>query len=86
MFDKYNRLLSKTMRDHYAVLGVNNGAGERELKQAFKALALKWHPDRHNSNKEEAARKFMEVCPLSFSLSQPLCLPLSPRCPSRIEF
>lgn len=28
--------------------------------------ALKWHPDRHLDNKEDAQEKFIEVCIVSF--------------------
>ena len=33
--------------DHYAVLGVDRDAGEAALKQAYRKLALKLHPDKH---------------------------------------
>jgi curved DNA-binding protein len=32
-------------KDYYAVLGVEPGAGEGEVKQAFRRLARKYHPD-----------------------------------------
>lgn len=33
--------------DHYSVLGVEHGAGQEELKQAYHARAQVLHPDRH---------------------------------------
>jgi DnaJ-class molecular chaperone len=33
------------MRDPYEVLGVSRGAGEAEVKKAFRTLAKKYHPD-----------------------------------------
>ncbi|KAH9831553.1 uncharacterized protein C8Q71DRAFT_291271 [Rhodofomes roseus] len=35
--------------------------GEEEIRAAYKRLALKWHPDRHANDKDEAQQKFIEV-------------------------
>ena len=45
--------------DLYAVLGVQQGSNDRELKRAYRELARKYHPD---INKESgAADRFKEV-------------------------
>ena len=48
------------MIDHYKVLGVGSTASQMDIKRSFRALALKYHPDR-NKNSEEAKQKFMQI-------------------------
>jgi DnaJ-class molecular chaperone len=48
------------MRDPYEVLGVPKGAGEAEIKKAFRALAKKHHPDKHAGD-ASAQKKFQEI-------------------------
>ena len=58
-------------RDYYEVLGVAKGASADEIKQAFRRLALKHHPDRNPSNKKEAEEKFKEISEAYEVLSDP---------------
>jgi len=56
-------------RDYYEVLGVERGAGDAEIKRAFRKLAQQWHPD---VNREPAAQdRFKEINEAYQVLSDP---------------
>ncbi len=58
------------MKNPYEVLGVETDVSESELKQKYRQLAKKYHPDL-NEGSEEAAEKFKEVSEAYAILSDP---------------
>jgi len=47
-------------RDYYEVLGLSKGASEADVKSSYRKLALKYHPDRNQGDKE-AEESFKEA-------------------------
>ncbi len=56
--------------DYYEILGISKNADASTIKQAFKKLALKYHPDRNQGSKE-AEEKFKMVSEAYQVLSDP---------------
>ncbi|WP_341526373.1 DnaJ C-terminal domain-containing protein [Nostoc sp. UHCC 0302] len=57
-------------KDYYAILGVSKAASQEDIKQAFRKLARKFHPDVNPNNKQAEAR-FKEVNEAYEVLSDP---------------
>lgn len=46
-------------RDYHGILGVTKDADEKEIRKAYRRLALRFHPDRNKGN--DAEEKFKEI-------------------------
>ncbi|ANF16949.1 molecular chaperone DnaJ [Buchnera aphidicola (Schlechtendalia chinensis)] len=57
-------------KDYYQILGVSQSSDERDIKKAYKKLAMKYHPDRNQGNKN-AENQFKEVKEAYEILSDP---------------
>ena len=57
-------------KDYYATLGLEKGASDDEIKRAFRKLAIKYHPDKNQGNKE-AEEKFKDINEAYQVLSDP---------------
>ena len=57
-------------QDYYKILGITRSATEREIKQAYRKLAQKYHPD-HNPGDKNAEEKFKEINEANQVLSDP---------------
>ncbi|MCW5197646.1 molecular chaperone DnaJ [Buchnera aphidicola] len=47
-------------KDYYEILNISKSANDREIKRAYKRLAVKYHPDRNNNSKY-SEKKFKEI-------------------------
>ncbi|RRV29682.1 hypothetical protein EGJ23_01720 [Pseudomonas sp. o96-267] len=59
------------MRTHYDNLHVSEKAGPEVIKGAYKALAQKWHPDKHPDQREKAEHYFKIITRAFEVLSDP---------------
>lgn len=61
--------MATTQRDYYDVLGVSREADQAAIKEAFRKLTLKYHPDRNKD--PEAEERYKEIAEAYAMLSDP---------------
>ena len=66
--NEYNNFMD--YKDYYKILGVERTAGADEIKKAYRKLAMKYHPDRNQGNKQ-AEDQFKEINEAYEVLSDP---------------
>ena len=57
--------------DYYKILGISRDASAEEIKQQYRKMALKYHPDRNPDNKKESEETFKKVNQAYEVLSDP---------------
>ncbi|XP_022300571.2 dnaJ homolog subfamily B member 9-like isoform X2 [Crassostrea virginica] len=61
--------LSLAKKDFYEILGVKKSATDKQIKRAFRKLAVKYHPDKNKD--KDAQAKFLEIAKAYETLSDP---------------
>ena len=59
------------LEKYYKILELNTSASKDDIKRAYRRLAMKWHPDKNQDNKEEAEKRFKEISEAYDVLSNP---------------
>ena len=59
--EKFEQDEDENLAKYYRLLGLKQSATYDELRQRFRELALKYHPDKNKTKKIQAAKKFTKI-------------------------
>ncbi|KAH3756642.1 DnaJ subfamily C protein [Pelomyxa schiedti] len=54
-------LKKASRKDYYKILEIPKTATDEDIRKAYRKLAVKWHPDKHQDNKKEAEAHFKDI-------------------------
>ena len=60
----FSTIKMNSLEKYYQILELNYNATQKQIKQAYRKLAKKWHPDNYNENEEQqtiAQQKFISI-------------------------
>lgn len=63
--------LRPPQKNYYTLLGIGFDASPADIKKAYRAAALKWHPDKNRNNAEQAEKMFKDIQEAFEVLSDP---------------
>ena len=59
--EKFEQDEDENLAKYYRLLGLKQSATYDELRQRFRELALKYHPDKNKTKKIQAAKRFTKI-------------------------
>ena len=52
---------SKPQINYYDILNLKSNCSKEDIDNAYRTLAMKWHPDKHKGDKDDADKKFKDI-------------------------